>query len=137
VSESKHPSKVGSLAIDTSAVVSLFRGQKEALERLNKAQEVWMSVTVLGELYCGLRKCNNPEKERLRIGDLRERCLIVGVDEGTAIRYAEVYSNLEKAGTMVPINDIWIAAFAMRHEMPLLARDDHFGRIDGLDLIVL
>jgi predicted nucleic acid-binding protein len=44
---------------------------------------------------------------------------------------------MEKKGTMIPINDIWIAAFAMRHEMPLLARDDHFGRIDGLDLIAL
>ena len=96
-----------------------------------------MPVIALGELYCGLRKCNSPEKERLRIGDLRERCLIVGVDEGTAIRYAEIYSDLEKKGTMIPINDIWIAAFAMRHEMPLLARDDHFGRIDGLDLIAL
>ncbi len=50
-----------------------------------------MPVTVLGELYCGLRKCNNPEKERLKISDLCERCLIVGVDEGTAIRYAEIY----------------------------------------------
>jgi len=137
VSESKHPIKVVSLAVDTSAVVSLFRGQKEALELFNKAQEVWMPVTVLGELYCGLRKCNNPEKERLRIGDLRERCLIVGVDEGAAIRYAVIYSELEKKGTMIPINDIWIAAFAMRPEMPLLARDDHFGRIDGLDLIAL
>ena len=129
--------KVGNLAVDTSAVISLFRGQKEALEHFNQAQEVWMPVTVLGELYCGLRKCNNPEKERLKIGDLRERCLIVGVDEGTAIRYAEIYSNLEEQGTMIPLNDIWIAAFAVRHEMALLARDGHFERIDGLNLIAL
>ena len=129
--------KVGSLAVDTSAVISLFRGQKEALEYFNQAQEIWMPVTVLGELYCGLRRCNNPEKERLRIGDLRERCLIVGVDEGTAIRYAEIYSNLEEQGTMIPLNDIWIAAFAVRHEMPLLARDGHFERINDLDLIAL
>jgi tRNA(fMet)-specific endonuclease VapC len=129
--------KVGSLAVDTSAVISLFRGQKEALEYFNQAQEIWMPVTVLGELYCGLRRCNNPEKERLRIGDLRDRCLIVGVDEGTAIRYAEIYSNLERKGTMIPLNDIWIAAFAVRHEMSLLARDGHFERIDGLDLIAL
>jgi tRNA(fMet)-specific endonuclease VapC len=107
--------KVGSLAVDTSAVISLFRGQKKALEHFNQAQEIWMPVTVLGELYCGLRKCNNPEKERLRIGDLRDRCLIVGVDEGTAIRYAEIYSNLEEKGTMIPLNDIWIAAFAEQH----------------------
>lgn len=96
-----------------------------------------MPVTVLGEIYCVLRKCNNPEKERLKIGDLRERCLIVGVDEGTAIRYAEIYSSLEEQGTMIPLNDIWIAAFAVRHEMSLLARDGHFERIDGLNLIAL
>lgn len=82
MSESKLPTQVGSLAVDTSAVVSLFRGQKEALDRFNRAQEVWMPVTVLGELYCRL-------------------------------------------------------CYAMRQEMPLLARDDHFGRIDGLDLIAL
>ncbi|KRP35516.1 MAG: hypothetical protein ABS34_10845 [Opitutaceae bacterium BACL24 MAG-120322-bin51] len=129
--------KVGNLAVDTSAVISLFRGQKEALEHFNQAQEVWMPVTVLGELYCGLRKCNNPEKERLKISELSERCLIVGVDEGTAIRYAEIYSNLEEKGTMIPLNDIWIAAFAVRHEISLLARDSHFERIDGLNLIAL
>jgi len=96
-----------------------------------------MPATVLGELYCGLRKCDDPEKERLRIGDLRERCLVVGVDEGTAIRYAEVYLGLERKGEMIPVNDIWIAAFAMRHSIPLLADDGHFERIDGLDLIDL
>ena len=137
MSESKHPIKVGSLAVDTSAVVSLFRGDKKALARFNRAEEVWMPVTVLGELYCGLRKCNNPEKERLRINDMRERCLVVGIDEGTAIRYAEAYSALERQGTIIPINDIWIAAFAMRHQMPLLAKDGHFDNVEGLDLIAL
>ena len=38
---------------------------------------------------------------------------------------------------MIPLNDIWIAAFAMRHEMSLLARDGHFERIDGLNLMAL
>jgi len=137
VSALNPPIKVGSLAIDTSAVISLFRGQVEALNYFNQAPEIRMPVTVLGELYCGLHKCNNPEKERLRIGDLRERCLVMSVDEGTAIRYAEIYSALEGKGTMIPLNDIWIAAFAMRHDMPLLARDSHFSRIDGLELIAL
>jgi len=127
--------KAGSIAIDSSAVVSLFRGNETAAECFNAAQEIWMPVTVLGELYCGLRKCNNPEKERLRISEMRELCLIVSIDEGTSIRYAEAYSSLEKQGTMIPLNDIWIAAFAMRHEMPLLAKDEHFARIEGLELI--
>ena len=126
--------KAGSVVVDTSAVISLFRGQENAFDL---AQEIWLPLTVLGELYCGLRKCNNPEKERLRISEFHAQSLIVNNDEGTAIRYADVYVNLEKQGVMIPINDIWIAAFAIRHELPLLAKDSHFSRIAGLDLISL
>ena len=129
--------KAGSVVVDTSAVISLFRGQESAVECFDLAQEIWLPVTVLGELYCGLRKCNNPEKERLRISEFHAQSLIVNNDEGTAIRYADVYVNLEKQGVMIPINDIWIAAFAIRHELPLLAKDSHFSRIAGLDLINL
>ena len=100
--------KAGSVIVDTSAVISLFRGQKSAVECFDLAQEIWLPVTVLGELYCGLRKCNNPEKERLRISEFHAQSLIVNNDEGTAIRYADVYVNLEKQGVMIPINDIWM-----------------------------
>ena len=68
---------------------------------------------------------------------MRERCLVVGIDEVTAIRYAEAYSALERQGRMIPINDIWIAAFAIRHQMPILANDGHFDHVEGLDLIAL
>lgn len=129
--------KAGSVVVDTSAIISLFRGQENAVECFNLAQEIWLPVTVLGELYCGLRKCDNPEKERMRISEFHAQSLIVNNDEGTAIRYAEVYVNLEENGVMIPINDIWIAAFAIRHELPLLAKDAHFSRITGLNLISL
>jgi predicted nucleic acid-binding protein len=61
----------------------------------------------------------------------------VNNDEGTALRYADVYTNLEKQGVIIPINDIWVAAFAIRHELPLLAKDEHFSRIAELNLISL
>lgn len=38
---------------------------------------------------------------------------------------------------MIPINDLWIAALAMGHGLPLLAKDDHFSRVDGLDFVAL
>ena len=63
--------------------------------------------------------------------------VVVGTDEGTAIRYAEVYASLEMQGVMIPVNDLWIAAFALRHDMALVAKDTHFTRIEGLELIEL
>jgi len=127
----------GNIIVDTSAIISLFRGRQQAQEQFNLAQEVWLPVVVLGELYCGLRKCNNPQKERLRINDFRDRSLVVGVDEGTATRYAEIHCALESKGKMIPINDIWIAAFALHHELPLLASDRHFESIEDLSFIYL
>ena len=129
--------KAGSIVVDTSAIISLFRGHEPARECFNAAQEIGLPVTVLAELYCGLRKCNNPDKERQRIHEMRSRMVVVGTDESTAIRYAEVYASLERQGVMIPVNDLWIAAFALRHEMALVAKDAHFTRIEGLELIEL
>lgn len=125
----------GNIAIDTSAVINLFRGSKFIADHLAEATQVCMPITTLGELYCGLLRCNNPTKERSRIDEMRQRCKVIDLDEDTAIHYAEIYSNLEKQGSLIPLNDIWIAAFAKRHGIPLIAHDDHFLRVTGLDLI--
>ena len=125
------------MVIDTSAVIALFRGLAAAGKCFNAAREVWMPVTVLGELHCGLRKCDRPVKESLRIAELRDRCSLIPIDEETAMQYARIHGDLEKAGTPIPVNDLWIAALAMRHDLPLLAKDGHFSRIDGLDFVAL
>ena len=129
--------KAGSIAIDTSAVIRLFRGDGIAVSCFNGAGLIYMPVTVLGELYCGLRRCNNPQKEQARVEDLRGRCPLLQIDEQTADCYSTIHSNLEAEGNMIPINDIWIGAVAIRHGIPLLAKDGHFQRIRGLEIIEL
>ena len=49
--------------------------------------------------------------------------------------YARIYFDLEQRGSMIPINDIWIAALAIETQVPLLARDEHFSRVAGLSVI--
>ena len=49
--------------------------------------------------------------------------------------YARIYFDLEQRGTMIPINDIWIAALAIEARLPILARDEHFARVPGLVVI--
>ena len=50
----------------------------------------------------------------------------------TADHYARLYSQLRTAGTPIPINDIWIAALALQHDLLLITRDPHFKRIPQL-----
>src|SRR5204862_4252114 len=47
----------------------------------------------------------------------------------TAEQYARVFVQLKRAGTPVPDNDLWIAALALEHDLVLITRDRHFGRI--------
>ncbi|MHB0980923.1 MAG: PIN domain-containing protein [Thermoleophilia bacterium] len=39
---------------------------------------------------------------------------------------------LRRKGRPIPTNDLWIAAGAFEHGVPLLTRDDHFRHVDGL-----
>jgi len=41
----------------------------------------------------------------------------------------------EQRGQMIPVNDIWIAAIARETKLPILARDEHFSRVQGLSVI--
>jgi tRNA(fMet)-specific endonuclease VapC len=35
----------------------------------------------------------------------------------------------------IPTNDIWIAALARQHQMPILSRDHHFDFVEGIQRI--
>ena len=53
----------------------------------------------------------------------------------TAAEYGRVKAALKTAGTPLPENDVWIAAFALEHGLPLAARDAHFARVAGLQVL--
>ena len=53
----------------------------------------------------------------------------------TAEHYGRIRAQLAQAGTPIPENDIWIAALALEHQLPLSARDVHFDRVTGLQVL--
>jgi len=42
---------------------------------------------------------------------------------------------LASAGTPIPMNDLWIAAIARQHKLPVISRDAHFDHVAGLTRI--
>jgi predicted nucleic acid-binding protein len=60
---------------------------------------------------------------------------VLVADETTTSHYAEIRLQLASAGTPIPMNDLWIAAIARQHKLPVISRDTHFDQVVGLTRI--
>lgn len=94
-----------------------------------------VSFVTVGELYFGAyRKKWGTE----RLEDLKDRLrsvTLVPYDEGVCRKYAEIKAGCEAKGKSVGANDLWIAACAVRHSIPLVSNNlKHFTGIPGLVL---
>jgi tRNA(fMet)-specific endonuclease VapC len=95
-----------------------------------------MSIFVLGELYAGF-KGGNKEQENTR---LLKRFIqkptveILEATEETSKIFGQIKNDLKKAGTPLPINDVWIAAHTLESGSTLITYDIHFLEIPGLRL---
>lgn len=61
---------------------------------------------------------------------------VIDVNEDVTRKYAAVYHSLERKGTKIPINDVWIAASCLGIGGTLLTSDRHFEAVDNLDLLL-
>lgn len=117
--------------LDTSAYSALIRGHAGVQQALGEADEVALSVVVLGELRAGflggVRASSNEEVLRRFLEEPRVE--VLDVDEETASRYAVIRDDLRRRGTPVSVNDIWIAASASQHGLRVLTTDRDFRQI--------
>lgn len=122
------------ILLDTNAYSHYLVGDEKVLNALANAEITYMSVFVLGELYAGFRGGN---KEAQNIQQLRRFLQISNVSildavEETAEIFGEIKDSLKKAGTPLPINDIWIASHAIETGSVIISYDDHFKKIPNL-----
>lgn len=118
--------------LDTSVVIELLSGRLAAGGDRGRGGMVYTCATVVGELSFGAARSRRPDANRLRIAAFLETCPMVAHDVLVAHRYGELKAVLADAGRLIPENDMWIAATALRHGLILVARDHHFDAIAEL-----
>lgn len=127
------------ICLDTSAYTAFKRGHDEALDLLQRAEEIVVPAVVLGELLAGFRIGSRDRANRRELDAFLEspRVRVAPADADTAQRYAEIVSYLRERGTPIPTNDTWIGACAMQWGLRLLTADAHFGRLPQVSLLPL
>ncbi len=128
---------MSALIVDTNAYSAFMRGEPSALRALRVAHEIHLPLIVLGELLAGFAAGSRPQKNRDELASFMTspRVHLMNPDEKTARHYADVFAALRKLGMPIPTNDLWIAALARQHRLPLLSFDAHFGAVPGVTLV--
>lgn len=127
------------LVLDTSAYSWMRSGHGTVLDLVAAAELVLIPATVLGELEAGFRLGSRERENRDLLADFLAETFVAerSITPRVARRYGELFASLRRAGTPVPVNDIWIAATTLDGEGHLLTFDRHFRSMPGLRATVL
>jgi tRNA(fMet)-specific endonuclease VapC len=121
--------------LDTNALSSVADGDPALEPILRSAAEIAVPVIVLGEYRYGIRQSRDRQRYEQWLDELLPDYRVLDVDEGTAVSYAALRSELKRAGTPIPSNDVWIAALCRQHSRSLLSRDRHFDLVRGIERV--
>lgn len=124
------------LLVDTNALTRFFAGDQRVLAAMTQAEQVYLSVFVLGELYAGFSGGSRERENRELLQRIIDKPTVVLLEANaeTAAYFGRLKQQLKAIGRPIPINDVWIAAHALQSASTLATFDLHFQHIIGLPL---
>ena len=133
---------MGTVLLDTTVASLLHPKKKGDALRLwyqsrMQGQVLALSFQSVAELWAWAEENNWGAKQREGLNAFLERFLIIPYDIELAQSWARVMASCKKAGRRLEAGDAWIAATALRYQIPLLTHDrDHIGlNIPNLDVV--
>lgn len=94
-----------------------------------------MSVITLGELRFGAEKSRSRDQAMATIRDLEVLVPPRALPEAAGEHYGQIRAGLQKAGTPIANNDLWLAAHARAEGWILVTNNTReFARVPGLEV---
>lgn len=118
--------------LDTSVFVA--REVERPLDEELLPEELAVSPVTVAELRVGVLATTDLDIRARRLATLESLADIevLVVDEAVAASWALLRVHLATAGRRLNVNDLWIAATALAHRIPVVTQDDDFGPVEGV-----
>lgn len=118
--------------LDTSVLIAIESGRPLRSEALSETSAI--SVVTRAELRVGIFAAEDIETRdrRLMTFELANRIIALPVDERVSRAWAQMRAYVQASSQKVGVNDMWIAATAVAHEIPVLTQDGDFDALNGV-----
>jgi len=120
------------MILDTNALSAFADGVPPVVQQIAVADELHVPVIVLGEYRFGIATSRRRREYERWLARGHSFWNVLALVEETATHYASIRQELKSAGAPFPANDVWTAALARQHDLPILSRDTHFDAVPGL-----
>lgn len=126
------------LILETTFLIDLEReavraapGPAHGFLETHAEDSLYVTVTVAGELAAGASLSGREAWD-----DFLAPFQVLAIGAEAAWRYGQTYRYLQANGLMIGGNDLWIAAAALAHGIPVVTRNAvHFSRVPGLEVV--
>lgn len=120
------------MILDTNALSAWAEGLAAVETSLRTALRLVVPSVVLGEYYFGIRRSRYRSRYEQWLRRYLPLAEIATITSATAAAYADIRLELKRSGNPIPPNDLWVAALARQHALPVLSNDGHFDAVEGV-----
>lgn len=124
--------------LDTNICIYIARNRPPSVaDRFAQATPGSLGISLItwGELCFGADKSNDPKRAHERLARFVADVPVHIPGTDTGLHYGEIRATLERAGTPIGNNDLWIAAHARALGVTLISNNvGEFERVPGLRL---
>ena len=123
------------MILDTNALSAWWDNAPDIISVLDRAAFICVPVPAIAEFRYGVLQSRLKKEMARWMDQALASTTILTVDLDTTGHYAELRLALKKIGRPIPMNDLWIAAIARQHRLPILSRDVPFDQVEGVHRI--
>jgi tRNA(fMet)-specific endonuclease VapC len=123
------------LAADTNAVIDLLRSDRPDPAPLRHARHILLPLPAAGELFAGAHYSDRTAENLAKVEEVVAMWSLLHPDLHTARLYGELRGASPQQLSTARVNDLWIAALCIQHEVSLLTNDRGFDAISRLKTI--